>query len=129
MAVCSAADPVELEKGHAEMIQEKTSEECVYSRLGGDPDLAEIVDLFAREMPERAAALLRHYDDGNWAELRHAAHQLKGAAGSYGFEPLSPCAGRLEAAVRDGEPEERIHQSVIDLVDLCGRVRSGRPEA
>ncbi len=110
------------------MIQEKTIEECVYSRLGGDPDLAEIVELFVGEMPQRTATLLRHLDEKNWEGLRRAAHQLKGAAGSYGFEPISPCAGRVESAVRDGEPEERIRQSVFELVDLCGRLRCGPPE-
>ncbi len=110
------------------MIQEKTLEECVYSRLGDDPDLTEIVDQFVGEMPQRAATLLCHLNEKNWEGLRHAAHQLKGAAGSYGFEPISPCAGRVESAIRDGEPEERIRQSVVELVDLCGRLRGGPPE-
>jgi len=110
------------------MIQEKTVEECIYSRLGGDSDLADILELFVDEMPARVAKLLRHLDEGNWEELRRTAHQLKGAAGSYGFEPISPCANRVERAIRDNESEERIRESVLELVDLCGRVRCGRPE-
>ncbi|MBU4399903.1 MAG: Hpt domain-containing protein [Planctomycetes bacterium] len=110
------------------MIQEKTIEECIYSRLEGDSELADILCLFVEEMPARVAKLLLHLDEGNWEELRRTAHQLKGAAGSYGFEPLSPSANRVERAVRDNEPEEQIRESVLELVDLCGRVRCCVPE-
>jgi histidine phosphotransfer protein HptB len=113
--------------GHGYMIQENTNGESIYSRLGGDPDLHDIVEMFVEEMPGRVARLLDHLSDGNWDGLRQVAHQLKGAAGSYGFEPISPSAGRVESAVRDGEPEQRIREAVLALVDLCGRVRSGQP--
>jgi histidine phosphotransfer protein HptB len=103
------------------------SVECIYSRLSGDSDLRDIVEMFVEEMPGRATSLLDHLNDANWEGLRRAAHQLKGAAGSYGFDLISPCAGRVESAVRDGEPEDRIREAVLALVDLCGRVRGGQP--
>ncbi len=107
------------------MIQENASAECIYSGLADDPDLRDIVELFVSELPDRVAILLAHLNNGNWDGLRQTAHQLKGAAGSYGFGPISPCAGRVEAAIRDGEPEERIREAVSALVELCGRVRCG----
>ncbi|MBN1396365.1 MAG: Hpt domain-containing protein [Pirellulales bacterium] len=110
------------------MLQEKTHEECIYSRLGGDPDLADILELFVEEMPTRVEKLLRHLDDENWDELRRTAHQLKGAAGSYGFEPLSPAANKVERFIREHQPEQQIRNSVKELVELCGRVRSGTPQ-
>ena len=109
------------------MIQKNTTGECIYSHLGGDPDLRDIVEMFVEEMPGRVASLLEHLNDADWDGLRRAAHQLKGAAGSYGFEAISPCAGRVESAIRDGEPEQRIRDAVMELVDLCGRARSGQP--
>lgn len=109
------------------MIQENAVAESIYSSLGGDPDLGELVDMFVAEMPDRVANLLARLNDHDWDGLRTAAHQLKGAAGSYGFGVISPCAGKLESAIRDSEPEERIHESVAELVDLCRRVRCGVP--
>jgi histidine phosphotransfer protein HptB len=109
------------------MIQENTTREYIYSHLGGDPDLCDIVQMFVEEMPGRVAGLLEHMNGTDWEGLRRAAHQLKGAAGSYGFEAISPCAGRVESAIRDGEPEEQIREAVLALVDLCGQVRSGVP--
>ena len=111
------------------MDRSTSSGEFVYSRLAGDQDLREIVDLFVEEMPERIAALIDHLHAEDWEGLRRTAHRLKGAAGSYGFDLISPAAGRVESAIRDGEPEERIHAIVAELVDLCNRTRRGLPNA
>jgi histidine phosphotransfer protein HptB len=101
--------------------------EFVYSHLASDPDLREIVDLFVDEMPARVKALVDQLNAADWEGLRRTVHQLRGAAGSYGFDAISPCAGRIESAVHEGEPEERIRAIVDELVDLCGRVRCGVP--
>ena len=79
--------------------------EPMYSTLGGDPDLSDLVTLFVEEMPDRVANILDLLEHYEWEELRRAAHQIKGAAGSYGFGAISPCAGKLEFAIRDQEPE------------------------
>jgi HPt (histidine-containing phosphotransfer) domain-containing protein len=109
------------------MPQTNASAGYVYSSLAGDPELGELVGMFIDEMPGRVMTLLEQLSKKNWDSLRQSAHQLKGAAGSYGFSEISPCAGRLEAVIRDDEPEERIRAAVIELADLCGRVRSGLP--
>jgi histidine phosphotransfer protein HptB len=109
------------------MDQATINRECVYSRLGSDPDLGEIVDMFVEEMPGRVATIVGQLNAADWDGLRRTAHQLKGAAGSYGFDAISPSAGRVEAVVRDGEPEERIRAVVDELVDLCSRARRGSP--
>jgi histidine phosphotransfer protein HptB len=101
--------------------------EGVYSRLGGDPDLGDLVVMFAEELPKRMTALLESLNDGDWESLQRAAHQIKGAAGSYGFDAISPAAGRVEYAVRNGEPEEQIRTAVAELGELCSRVRCGQP--
>ena len=109
--------------GYEKMIPVSTKEEGIYSQLANDLDLRDIVEMFVHEMPERMAALTEYLEAGDMEGLRRVAHQLKGAAGSYGFEPISPCAGRLERAIRDGEPENRIRETVSELVDLCSRIR------
>lgn len=104
-----------------------TDNEYLYSSLGTDPDLADLVDLFVQEMPERISNLLETLESGDWNALRRAAHQLKGAAGSYGFGQITPGAARVEEAVRQAEPEEAIRDTVAGLVDLCNRARAGSP--
>jgi HPt (histidine-containing phosphotransfer) domain-containing protein len=105
------------------------SSEAIHSSLADDEDLGEIVDLFVAEMPDRVERLLGYAELRDWAELERLAHQLKGAAGSYGFEPITPAAARVEAAVRDEWPEEQLRAALSDLVQLCQRMRAGLPES
>lgn len=108
------------------MTNTESPERYIYSSLGNDPDLQDIVESFAKDLPKRADTILGHLNHKDWESLRRTAHQLKGAAGSYGFASISPCAGQIEAAVRNGEPqEEAIRKMVEELIDLCSRVRCG----
>ncbi|MBN2023614.1 MAG: Hpt domain-containing protein [Pirellulales bacterium] len=110
------------------MSQNSMTPEVLYSDLATDPDLGELVEMFVDEMPDRVANIQNLLGAKDWEELRRAAHQLKGAAGSYGFVPIGPSAAALEESLRNAEPEERIRQAVAELCDLCNRVRAGAPE-
>ena len=101
--------------------------EYIYSHLAADPDLRDIVDMFVEEMLDRVATLLGQLHSADWQGLQRTAHQLKGAAGSYGFDAISPAAGKVESAIHDGEPEQRIRRTVEELVDLCKQARCGTP--
>jgi HPt (histidine-containing phosphotransfer) domain-containing protein len=96
-----------------------------YSTLAEDPDLAEIVEMFVQEMPDRVSNLQRRFESRDLMELERAAHQLKGAAGSYGFHQLTPAATRLEAMLKQRRPEEEVHAALDALVSLCRGVRAG----
>jgi HPt (histidine-containing phosphotransfer) domain-containing protein len=110
------------------MAQTAKATELLYSSLGGDPDLADLVELFVEEMPDRAAALSERFDASDWEGLRRTAHQLKGAAGSYGYAPISQYAAVLEEAVKQDEPEAQIRDAVEGLIAICGRACGGTPD-
>ena len=99
----------------------------LFSTLAEDPDLAEIVEMFVDEMPERVETILNCFQSEDWEGLRRASHQLKGAAGSYGFPSITPCAGVLEAAVKQARPETEIRKAVDELVAMCRSIRAGTP--
>lgn len=99
----------------------------LYSALTHDPDLQDLVSVFVAEMPARADNLLARLRTRDWVELKRAAHQLKGVAGSYGFAPITLAAARVEESIAKDEPEEEIYRATDDLVDLCRRVRGGAP--
>ena len=109
------------------MSQQPSQAEPIYSSLGDDSDLGEIVELFVNEMPDRTAKLIEQREAEDWDELRRSAHQLKGAAGSYGFDQITPFAADLEASLRDGLPQEQIDAAFTTLVDFCNRVCAGAP--
>ena len=115
-------------KGGIKMNIQSTKSTPIFSTLGGDPDLGELVELFVDEMPERVQNITTLLAESDWEELRRSAHQLKGAAGSYGFDAISPIAAVVEDKVRSGHDEEEIRQAVEELCDMCLSARAGVPE-
>ena len=107
------------------MIEAFTAEEAIYSTFGDDPDLGELVEMFVDEMSDRVDTLLKYSTEEDWEALQRTAHQIKGAAGSYGFAQITTLAGRLEEVLRSSEPEDTMKASLDDLVSLCRRIRSG----
>jgi len=101
----------------------------LYSHLAADPDFSELVDLFVQAMPDRINALDAQAMSRNWSQLAETAHQIKGAVGCYGFDEITSCAARLEAAAREAPQEEQILSALNELRSLCHRVRSGKPGA
>jgi HPt (histidine-containing phosphotransfer) domain-containing protein len=105
------------------------TDEYVYSVYGSDPELGGLVLLFVEEMPSRIEKLRTYAQSGEWDMLARTAHQLKGAAGSYGFHQFTPVAHRVEMAVRGKQPEEQVLQAAEELIDLCRRARTGAAQA
>ena len=102
-----------------------TNHSEIYSSFGDDPDLGDLVEIFVSEIPDRVATLLEAFESGDRESLRRTAHQLKGAAGSYGFDQLTPYSAALERSVIDDCPEETVQQTLQELVDICKLVRTG----
>lgn len=104
-----------------------TGRPLIYSTLSEDPDLAELVELFVDEMPERIERLVHEAASGDLVKLGRTAHQIKGAAGSYGFHEFTPCAQRLETLLHESGPEAEIQAALDELIGLCRRARPGLP--
>jgi HPt (histidine-containing phosphotransfer) domain-containing protein len=100
-------------------------ESLIYSSFGGDPDLAELVEIFVSEIPERVSAIESALREDDFEAVRRLAHQLKGAAGSYGFDSLTPAAAAIESRAGGDASPEAIREAVRDLESLCRRLRPG----
>ena len=100
----------------------------LYSTLADDPDMGELVELFVDELPARIAALNAAFAAGDVDGLGRFAHQLKGAAGSYGFDAMTPALLRLEQAARQGQPQSELQPLLEEVTSLSLRIRSGLPQ-
>lgn len=93
------------------------------SDFAGDPEIGELVELFLAELPARVGVLLSAFRSGDEDRVRTLAHQLKGAAGGYGFPTIGEAAKNLEAFLRSSdsgaEHLERVRSGVEELVNLC----------
>lgn len=99
----------------------------IYSAYGTDSGLADLVQWFVSKLPSRVLALDGAYRSGNLNELGRLAHQMKGAAGSYGFAQITDAAAELERAVRGSGSPVAIEQSLLRLTALCRQARAGQP--
>lgn len=105
----------------------------LFSVYENDPDVGEIVAVFVAEMPRRRDELVRAAQAGDASEAARIAHQLKGAAGGYGFESLGQIASVAEHALGDlpsglSDDESAIYAAVEPLIDACDRVRLANSE-
>lgn len=101
--------------------------EPIYSTFASDPDLGDLVEMYVDEMPDRIAAIRERLEADDWEGLRTLVHQMKGAAGSYGFGSLSQAAMGVEYAISSKDAEDRILQGLEGLLRMCANVRSGQP--
>jgi signal transduction histidine kinase/CheY-like chemotaxis protein/HPt (histidine-containing phosphotransfer) domain-containing protein len=102
---------------------ESASMRPLVSDYAGDPDMAELVERFARTLPERVADLVNARESADSETLARVAHQLKGAAAGYGFAPITASAAELERALKSGEDRHDVERRLETLVRLCGRVQ------
>ena len=84
-------------------------------------------------MTELPALVSDQYDDLNAAfgsndhpQLRRLAHQMKGAAGGYGYPTISSAAGDLEHMIDGGETDaSNLEAQFNQLVHLCRCAQAG----
>lgn len=103
------------------------SNELLYSELAADADLAELIELFVSELPDRIAHMRQALEGGNAELLCRLAHQLKGAGGSHGFPHLGPAAWKVENAAREIKELARLSACIDELEAVCSRARAGLP--
>ena len=104
------------------------------SDFAGDPDMVELVEGFASDLPARIDAIIAAVKGQNLIDLKRLAHQLKGAAGGYGFQTLGASAQKVEHALTTATapPQEvlaAVNQDVRSLVTLCYRASLSAPGA
>lgn len=100
---------------------------AIFSSLAADPLLADLVAEFVTDLPVRIARLKRQFAAHDWPGLNRTAHQLKGAAGSYGFEEITPHAHRIELLLAQNAQPKAVGEAVHELVVHCQRITAGVP--
>lgn len=94
----------------------------LFSEFADDRDMIDLVQFFVGELEQRIGAMGAAWQAGDRTRLRSLAHQLKGAAGGYGYPSITSSAAALEATLRSGEPDaSSVNDRLRDLVELCRR--------
>jgi HPt (histidine-containing phosphotransfer) domain-containing protein len=96
----------------------------LYSDFAADLEMREIIELFVAELPKRTMAMHAALHSEDTELVRVIAHQLKGAAGGYGFTQLGEAAALVESAVKDGCELNVVRSRIGTLIALAARVRA-----
>jgi DNA-binding response OmpR family regulator len=104
--------------------KEPSSDEAIHSAFGGDPDMAGIIAEFVGQLPQRLAGMCQAAANNQWEVLQRAAHQLKGAGGSYGYACLTDAARELESHAKQQDAEAAM-LALNTLSHLCERIEAG----
>lgn len=96
------------------------------SEFAGDPDMAELVEEFVTQLPERVNDVVNAFTGRRGTDLKRLAHQLKGAGGGYGFPTITDAAGKVESGLsKIGTADEAaikaVETEIRALVDICLR--------
>lgn len=100
----------------------------LYSSYADDPDMAELIEGFVSEMPRRVDALRQAIADQDIDTIIRLSHQIKGAAGGYGFDVITDVARQVEHQARVVEDVAAVKRRVDDLILLCHRASAGAPD-
>jgi HPt (histidine-containing phosphotransfer) domain-containing protein len=98
---------------------------ALVAMLGDDPEaLAELVDAFLDEAPQRLVELRDGATAGDAAVVGRAAHTLKANAAMFGAGRLEQLCRVLEAAARAGD----VSAAAQPVEEICGEWLVVRPQ-
>ena len=98
--------------------------ENLFKELSDDPDMAELIEIFIAELPDKITAIEKALTSQDLQALATVAHQLKGSAGGYGFPSITEVAKELESSARAQEDLDKLRRHLETLAALCQRARA-----
>ena len=105
-------------------------DDVLVSDFADDPDMTELVQQFLAHLGDAVERLERYRNSGESSALAALAHQLKGAAGGYGFTPISDAARAVEQGSQSATDAPARDASIGRLIDRCkAAIRSGASTA
>ena len=93
--------------------------DALFSEMHDDPDFHELIGNFVRALPRRIQHFEQNRASNDRAALTRHAHQLKGAAGGYGYPSISDAARDVEQGAARGAPATEMDEVLAILVARC----------
>lgn len=94
------------------------------SEFASDCDMVDIIRDFVASMPARASAIREALDASQIDAVMRQVHQLRGAAGGFGFGIITDSAAQLELAYQQRRGADELSARVGELANLCRRARA-----
>ncbi len=106
------------------LAESSPSGEGIISQYANDLDMQALIEAFVSELPSKLHAIKQAIKEQDLDRLTRLLHQLKDAAGWFGFRTISDISATLEQTAKQQADLEAISKQVQELADLCRRVRA-----
>ena len=97
----------------------------LFSTFIEEPAIAEILPIFFQNLPSYLRRIEDAVAEGDLDVAARTCHDLKGAAGGYGYPSISALASSLEVSLRVGDFGEEVKELLEALRELCQRAEKG----
>jgi PAS domain S-box-containing protein len=94
----------------------------IKSSLAEFPGMMALIGEFVDGLPDEVRKMTDFLEQNDMDSLRRVVHQLRGAGGGYGFEPLTEPATRAEGSIDDAENLKSISAQVKTLIKVIRRI-------
>lgn len=94
---------------HLQFEAQRTEGTCALEDL---PEFQELKHVFEGQLPERLSALQKLLEQCQWDAALHAAHVIKGQAGTFSYHGISEAANRIQCALIAGMSQDALDAAV-----------------
>jgi len=91
----------------------------IVSTLLHEPEMAEVIDAFVADLPDRVRELEGAFAKKDMQRLEAAARRLKGEAGGYGFQVITDAAAKVEQLITEKKDPSELRDALNRLTRLC----------
>lgn len=91
------------------------SVQVLYSTFKDDPIMSDLIDDYLSALSSQIEEIQRVISDTDYERLKVISHQVKGAAGGYGYPTISTEAAKLESLSKQGATKEELIASAEEL--------------
>lgn len=105
---------------------ESLKENPLVSTLADDPEMADLIDSFVMDLPEKVGRLETLFAEQQYSDLARIVRMLKGEGGAYGFQEITDTATEAEHAIAEVTDTAEIRSKLNELIRVCLSARSTR---
>ncbi len=120
--------PVTLSRSTSADVAQPPRDGLLQSRYVDDPEMGELIAEFVSRLPDAVREMRELAETNDAAGLRRKVHQMRGAAGSYGYPQITDVASVVESALAKG-PAVPLAKLITELLELIQRVDGYCPQA
>ena len=94
----------------------------IKSCLAGNPRMMKIIPEFVGGLPGEVSKMIELLESNDLDGLKRVVHQLRGASGGYGFDPVTLPAVSAEESIKAGQTLESIAVEINSLSEVLRRI-------